>query len=64
MVWRNPFVLAYYIPLLGWIPLAIKGYRGNKLHVKEPKRHFPNPVAAPVAAPFAAPVSVPTQPPV
>ena len=31
MLWRNPIVLAYFIPLLGWIPLAIKGYRGNKL---------------------------------
>jgi 1-acyl-sn-glycerol-3-phosphate acyltransferase len=31
MLWRNPLVLAYFIPLLGWIPLAIKGYRGNKL---------------------------------
>ena len=31
MLWRNPIVLAYFIPLLGWIPLAIKGYKGNKL---------------------------------
>ncbi|MGI4872728.1 MAG: hypothetical protein ACRYFX_16330 [Janthinobacterium lividum] len=31
MLWRNPLVLAYFIPLVGWIPLAIKGYRGNKL---------------------------------
>ena len=31
MLWRNPLVLAYFIPLLGWIPLAIKGYRDNKL---------------------------------
>ena len=31
MLWRNPLVLAYFIPLLGWIPLAIKGYRHNKL---------------------------------
>ena len=34
MLWRNPLVLAYFIPLLGWIPLAIKGYRGNKLGSK------------------------------
>ena len=31
LVWRNPIVLAYFVPLLGWIPLAIKGYRDNKL---------------------------------
>ncbi len=31
MLWHNPIVLAYFIPLLGWIPLAIKGYKGNKL---------------------------------
>ena len=31
MLWRNPLVLAYFIPLLGWIPLAIKGYRHHKL---------------------------------
>ena len=31
MAWRNPLVLAYFIPLLGWIPLAIKGYRGHRL---------------------------------
>jgi len=34
MLWRNPITLAYFIPLLGWIPLAIKGYRGNKLGQK------------------------------
>jgi hypothetical protein len=31
MLWRNPLVLAYFIPVLGWLPLAIKGYRDNKL---------------------------------
>ncbi|MGY3087718.1 1-acyl-sn-glycerol-3-phosphate acyltransferase [Hymenobacter sp. UYAg731] len=31
MLWRNPITLAYFIPLIGWIPLAIKGYKGNKL---------------------------------
>lgn len=31
MVWRNPIVLAYFVPLLGWVPLAIRGYKGNKL---------------------------------
>ena len=34
MLWRNPITLAYFIPLLGWIPLAIKGYKGNKLGQK------------------------------
>ena len=34
MVWRNPFTLVYFIPLLGWIPLAIKGYRNNSLGKK------------------------------
>jgi hypothetical protein len=31
LLWRNPLVLAYFIPLLGWLPLALKGYRGHKL---------------------------------
>jgi 1-acyl-sn-glycerol-3-phosphate acyltransferase len=31
ILWRNPLVLAYFIPLLGWIPIAIKGYWGHKL---------------------------------
>ena len=31
MLWRNPLVLAYFVPLLGWIPLAIKGYRHHRL---------------------------------
>ena len=34
MMWRNPITLAYFVPLLGWIPLAIKGYRGHKLSKK------------------------------
>ena len=34
MMWRNPITLAYFIPVIGWIPLAIKGYRGNKLGAK------------------------------
>ena len=35
MLWRNPLVLAYFVPLLGWVPLAIKGYRGNKLRKQQ-----------------------------
>ena len=31
IIWRNPFVLTYFVPLLGWLPLAIKGYRGHRL---------------------------------
>jgi 1-acyl-sn-glycerol-3-phosphate acyltransferase len=31
MLWRNPITLAYFVPVLGWIPLAIKGYRNHKL---------------------------------
>jgi hypothetical protein len=34
MMWRNPLTLAYFIPLLGWIPLAIKGYHNNTLGKK------------------------------
>ena len=30
-VWRNPLTLAYFVPLLGWVPLAIKGYRRHRL---------------------------------
>jgi hypothetical protein len=28
---HTPLVLCYYIPIVGWLPLLIKGYRGNKL---------------------------------
>jgi hypothetical protein len=33
IVLQNPMVLAYYIPILGWLPLGIRGFR----KVKEPK---------------------------
>ena len=33
-LWRNPLTLAYFVPLLGWIPLAIKGYRHHRLREK------------------------------
>ena len=33
--WRvlfyNPFLICYFIPILGWIPILIKGYWGNKI---------------------------------
>ena len=28
---RDPILIAFYIPVLGWIPLLIKGYHKNKL---------------------------------
>ncbi len=28
---KNPITFAYFIPILGWIPIAIKGYRDNKI---------------------------------
>jgi len=34
MLWyivRSPIVLSYYIPILGWIPLIIRGFKGNRL---------------------------------
>jgi hypothetical protein len=30
MLWRNPLVLAYFVPILGWIPLLLKGYSKRK----------------------------------
>ena len=29
---KNPLTLAFYIPILGWIPLLIKGYRGHRIN--------------------------------
>jgi len=31
ILFTNPILFAYFIPILGWIPLIIKGYRNNKL---------------------------------
>ncbi|SHI92332.1 hypothetical protein SAMN02745146_1926 [Hymenobacter daecheongensis DSM 21074] len=31
MIWRNPFTLSFFIPILGWIPIAIRGYKGHRL---------------------------------
>ena len=28
---RNPFAIAFYIPILGWIPLLIRGYRKHRI---------------------------------
>lgn len=30
IAFKNPIVFAYYIPILGWIPILIKGLRGRK----------------------------------
>ena len=27
---RNPITLCYYLPIIGWLPLLIKGYSGKK----------------------------------
>lgn len=29
---RNPFVLSFFIPILGWIPILIKGYQNSRLN--------------------------------
>ncbi|AIZ65212.1 hypothetical protein PK28_12220 [Hymenobacter sp. DG25B] len=31
MIWRNPFTISFFIPILGWLPIAIRGYRGNTI---------------------------------
>ncbi len=34
MLWyiiRNPITIAYYIPIFGWIPLAMRGFKGSKI---------------------------------
>ena len=33
-LFRNPLTIAYYIPVLGWIPLLIKGYWGHRIRSK------------------------------
>ncbi|SMB98126.1 hypothetical protein SAMN00120144_3495 [Hymenobacter roseosalivarius DSM 11622] len=34
MIWRNPFTLTFFIPVLGWIPIAIRGYKGHRIGKK------------------------------
>ena len=29
MMIMNPFTIFYFIPILGWIPIFIRGYRGG-----------------------------------
>ena len=35
IILQNPFVLTYYIPVLGWIPFLIKGYRNAQIKPKK-----------------------------
>ena len=35
---RQPFLFFYFIPIIGLIPIAIKGYRGNNLNKKKKKK--------------------------
>ncbi len=37
LIFKNPFLIFYFIPILGWIPIAVKGYKGNKLKKKKKK---------------------------
>jgi 1-acyl-sn-glycerol-3-phosphate acyltransferase len=30
IVWKNPMILSYFIPILGWIPILYQGLRGRK----------------------------------
>ncbi len=30
IVWKNPITLAYFIPVLGWVPILLKGMRGRR----------------------------------
>ncbi|WP_254846572.1 hypothetical protein [Hymenobacter sp. CRA2] len=36
LIWRNPFVLSFFIPVLGLIPVAIRGYRKHRIGEKLP----------------------------
>ncbi|WP_235917520.1 hypothetical protein [Hymenobacter busanensis] len=36
LIWRNPFVISFFIPLLGWVPIAIRGYHKNQIGEKLP----------------------------
>ncbi|GAB2947477.1 hypothetical protein GCM10027048_10530 [Hymenobacter coalescens] len=36
LLWRNPFVISFFIPVLGLIPIAIRGYRKHRIGEKLP----------------------------
>lgn len=38
LFFKNPFVIFYFIPVLGWIPIFIRGYRGAHLSKKARKQ--------------------------
>ena len=38
MMFKNPIFFAYFIPLIGWIPLLIKGYSGNRINENEKRK--------------------------
>ncbi|QDA61370.1 lysophospholipid acyltransferase family protein [Hymenobacter jejuensis] len=38
MIWRNPHTLYFFIPVLGWIPIALRGYKGNTLRKSPPQQ--------------------------
>ena len=33
--WKNPISFAFYIPILGWIPILIRGYRDRRRRISE-----------------------------
>ena len=35
---KNPFTICFFIPVLGWIPIAIKGYKNNSLEILNKKK--------------------------
>ncbi|WP_020530580.1 hypothetical protein [Flexithrix dorotheae] len=34
ILFRNPFIFAYFIPILGWIPVLLKGYKNAQFNKK------------------------------
>ena len=30
IIWKNPIVIAYFIPILGWVPILLRGLLGRK----------------------------------
>ncbi len=38
MIIRNPIFFAYFIPLLGWIPILLKGYHKHRINANEKRR--------------------------
>lgn len=38
LIIKNPFLFFYFLPVIGWIPIAIKGYKGNTINKKNKKK--------------------------